>query len=318
MIAAVNSGFVRWLRSGSAEELARAVRDAEPSLAGLPVTPRGPLGQEDPKWWSANAWVGEDVLVKYAWSQPAAERLAHEIGVLSALARSQVPFLPEVVAASLDPVLLFVRRVAGSPLFGVVDAIDRDQAGAQLARFMAALHSEATRELLARTVPGMTSPVPQATTAQLRERFPRLARPGQRASVRRWCDWTDQVLSVPADAVAVHADLHGDNMVWDGVRLRAVLDFETVGLADPEYDLRAFPGPGLGPGLELFLAMVRHYERLTGRAVRIDRAMAWHVRTALGDALWHTEAGIPLPDHRTPPEWVDDVASRFAQLGMDP
>jgi hypothetical protein len=46
--------------------------------------------------------------------------------------------------------------------------------------------------------------------------------------------------------------------------------------------------------------------------------MAWHVRTALGDALWHTEAGLPLPDHRTPSEWVNDVAARFARLGIGP
>lgn len=294
------------------------MRDTQPSLAGLKVTVRGALGQENPRWWSANAWVGDDVLVKFAWSPEAAGQLAHEIGVLSALTGSQVPFLPEVVAASLDPVLLFIRRVAGSSLFSVVDTIDRDRAGAQLAQFMAALHSDTTRGLLARAVPGLTAPVPQATTADLRERFGSLARPGQRAAVLRWCDWTDQVLSVPADPVIVHADLHGDNMVWDGGRLRAVLDFETVALADPEYDLRAFPGPGLGPGLELLLATIGHYERLAGRPVRIDRVMAWHVRTALGDALWHTEAGIPLPDHRTPPEWVDDVASRFAQLGIDP
>jgi aminoglycoside phosphotransferase (APT) family kinase protein len=308
---------VRWLRSGSVEELARAVRAAAPSLAGLPVTGNG-LGQEDPKYWSAHAWVGDDVFVKYAWSQPAAERLAHEIGVLRALAGSQVPFLPEVVAASLDPVLLFTRRVAGSSLFHVVDSIDRDQAGAQLACFMAALNSGATRDLLTRAAVRLAVPVPQAATAELRERFLPCIRPGQREWVLRWCDWTDQVLSVPADSVVVHGDLHGDNMVWEGGRLRVVLDFEVAGLADPEYDLRGFPGPALGPGLELLLAMVAHYERYAGRPVGMDRVMAWHVRTALGDALWHTEAGIPLPDHRTPPEWVDDVARRFAELGIGP
>jgi hypothetical protein len=46
--------------------------------------------------------------------------------------------------------------------------------------------------------------------------------------------------------------------------------------------------------------------------------MAWHLRTALGDALWRSEAGIPLADHRTPPEWVDDLAVRFTMLGIDP
>ena len=30
--------------------------------------------------------------------------------------------------------------------------------------------------------------------------------------------------------------------------------------------------------------------------------MAWHVRTALGDVVWRTEAGMPLADHRTPPD----------------
>jgi hypothetical protein len=46
--------------------------------------------------------------------------------------------------------------------------------------------------------------------------------------------------------------------------------------------------------------------------------MAWHLRTALGDALWCSEAGIPLAEHRTPPEWVDDLAARFTMLGIDP
>lgn len=31
-----------------------------------------------------------------------------------------------------------------------------------------------------------------------------------------------------------------------------------------------------------------------------------------------SEAGIPLPDHRTPPERVDDLAVRFSALSIDP
>jgi hypothetical protein len=49
-----------------------------------------------------------------------------------------------------------------------------------------------------------------------------------------------------------------------------------------------------------------------------DRVMAWHLRNALGDALWRSEAGLPLADHRTPPEWVDDLAARIGALGIDP
>jgi hypothetical protein len=45
--------------------------------------------------------------------------------------------------------------------------------------------------------------------------------------------------------------------------------------------------------------------------------MAWHLRTALADALWRSEAGVPLPDHRTPAAWVDDLAHRFAALSIN-
>jgi hypothetical protein len=52
------------------------------------------------------------------------------------------------------------------------------------------------------------------------------------------------------------------------------VDFETVGAAEPEYELRAFPGPGLGPGVELLTAVMRHYERMSGRRLSADRVMA--------------------------------------------
>ena len=131
----------------------------------------------------------------------------------------------------------------------------------------------------------------------------------------QWCDWADEVLATQGPSVVVHGDLHGGNQVWDGEQLRAVVDFETVGLAEAEYDLRAFPGTG--PGVELLTATMGHYRAITGRELAADRVMAWHLRTALGDALWRSEAGVPLPDHRTPTEWVDDLATRFTALGLE-
>ena len=50
----------------------------------------------------------------------------------------------------------------------------------------------------------------------------------------------------------------------------------------------------MGPGLELLTAVMRHYQQVTGRQLSPARVMAWHLRQALGDALWHSEAGIPL------------------------
>ncbi|ETK33709.1 phosphotransferase family protein [Microbispora sp. ATCC PTA-5024] len=311
---------MRWLDGCSAEALGEALRVVAPELAGCSIRLPGAAGEEDPLWQSSSAVVGERFIAKFAWSRPAALRLAREIRIVTALARvPRVPFLPEVVACAMDPLLLVTRRVPGRSLFEVAGSIDRDRAGGQLACFLAALHDPAA---LARAEDAVGridgAQLPPATTAALRDRFARWIRPDQRREVMRWCDWADAVLARPGPAVLVHGDLHGDNQVWDGDRLRLVVDFETAGAAEPEYDLRTFPGPGMGPGLELLTAVMREYRRITGRPLSAARVMAWHLRTALGDALWRAEAGIPLADHRTPPEWVEDLAMRFSALGVDP
>jgi hypothetical protein len=74
----------------------------------------------------------------------------------------------------------------------------------------------------------------------------------------------------------------------------------------------------MGAGLELLSAIMCHYPQVTGRQLSADRVMAWHLRHALGDVLWRSEAGIPLADHRTPPQWVEDLAARFTALSIDP
>ena len=313
---------MRWLAECSAEALGEALRVVAPELSGCPVIVPvpDPAAQRDPQWWSSSAVADGRFLVKFAWSRPAAFRLAIEIGVLTALGREpRVPFLPTVVASSTDPVLLVTRIVPGASLFEVIDSIDRQRAGLQLARFLAALHHPAARQRAEAAVGELTGPrLPPAATATLRERFAPLARPGQRPIIMRWCDWADAALAWPGPAVLVHGDLHGDNQVWDHNQLRLVADFETVGAAEREYDLRAFPGPGMGPGVDLLTAVMRHYQQIAGRQLSADRVMAWHLRNALGDALWRSEAGIALADHRTPPEWVEDLAPRFTALGIDP
>ena len=313
---------MKWLAECSPAALREALKAVAPELSRCPVTVPvpDPAANADPLWWSSSAVVGERFIAKFAWSRPAALRLAREIGVLTALAREpEVPFLPEVVASSTDPLLLITRRVPGASLFEVVDSIDRDRAGLQLARFLAALHHPAARQRAEAAVGRLTGAhLPPATTGILRDRFGRWARPDQRPAVMRWCDWADAVLASPGPAVLVHGDLHGDNQVWDHDELRLVADYETVGAAEPEYDLRALPGPGMGPGIELLTAVMRHYQQSTGRLLSAERVMAWHLRNALGDALWRSEAGIPLPDHRTPSEWVEDLAARFNALGIDP
>jgi len=310
-----------WLAECSAAALGEAVQVVAPELSGYPLTVPGPAGKQDPQWHSGSEPLGDQFFVKFAWSRPAALQLAQEIAVLTALAREPaVPFLPEVVASSTGPLLLITRRVTGTSLFDVAGTVGPDRAASQIVRFLAALHHPATRRRAEAAVGSLTGAQlpPTVTTRTLRDRLGTWIRPGQRRTVIRWCDWTDAVLASPGPAVLVHGDLHGDNQVWDHDELRLVMDFATTGAAEPEYELRAFPGPGMGPGLELLTAVMRHYQQVTGRQLSADRVMAWHLRQTLGDALWHSEAGIPLNDHRTPPQWVDDLAARFSALGIDP
>jgi hypothetical protein len=233
---------MKWLAECSAEALGEALRVVAPELSGAPVTipVPDPAVKGDPLWWSSSAVVGERFIVKFAWSRPAALRLAHEIGVLTALVREpRIPFLPEVVASSTDPVLLITRLVPGVSLFKVISSIDPDRAGQQLARFLAALHHPSARqraEAVVGTLGGVR--LPPATTWTLRERFGRWVRPDQRRVIMRWCDWCDAVLTSPGLAVLVHGDLHGNNQVWDQGKLRLVVDLETAGAAEPEYDPR--------------------------------------------------------------------------------
>jgi aminoglycoside phosphotransferase (APT) family kinase protein len=307
---------MRWLSEPSPAAVTEALRAAVPELSGLPFDIPDLSGQDDPVWQTSSAALGEDFFVKFAWSRAAARFVLHQISVLGALGcEPAVPFLPEVVASSTDPLILVTRRVRGSSLFKVVDSIDTDHAGLQLARFLAALHGDETRRRVEAVTGAVTAWYPMVTTSALRERFGRWVRAEQQRKVAGWCDWADEILAEPCPLVLVHGDLHGDNQVWDGGELKVVLDFENVGTGEPEYELRGFPGPGMGPGLELLTAVMRHYERMTGRGLSTERVMAWHIRQALGDALWRSEAGIPLPDHRTPGEWVTDLAARFRRLG---
>ncbi|MEU8225669.1 aminoglycoside phosphotransferase family protein [Kribbella sp. NPDC048915] len=309
---------MRWLDKCSAQAVTDALRVIAPELADDEISVREKFGEEDPEWWAASAMVGDRCVAKFAWSRPAALRVAHEIDVLEALTDlPSVPYVPEIVASSTDPLLLVTRRIHGTALFDIVDTIDRNHAGRQLATFLAALHDPTTLDRVEHSTGELAPALMQpATTETIREGFVRWIRPDQVAAVMRWCDWTDEVLATPAPQVLVHGDLHGGNQVWNADELQVIVDFETAGTAEPEYDLRAFPGTG--PGVELLQYTSTHYRALTGRPLSAERIMAWHLRTTLADALWRCESGVPLPDHRTPSAWVADLSTRFTILGLTP
>jgi aminoglycoside phosphotransferase (APT) family kinase protein len=267
-------------------------------------------------------------LAKFAFSEPTAVRVWHEAGVLELL-RGQAFGVPELVAASPNPAVLVTRIVErGVPLSYELVRVSMpervDALGAELARFLANLHAPQILALARERLDDplrIPEPGLQATTDELRFQFTPMVGARQRARVRRWCDWVDEQLAAPADVVFVHGDFHPYNQLWDAGELRLLLvaDFETSGAAEPEYDFRVIPS--FGPGVHLLTSTIDQYVALTGRRLSLERIMALHLRTTLGDALWRSEAGLPLllprPGGGTPGDYVDELAARFALLGIE-
>lgn len=83
---------MKWLSECSPAAVRAALEAVAPELSGYPITVPGPEGKEDPAFHAGAVILGE-VVVKFAWSRPAALRLAREIGILTALADGPVvPF----------------------------------------------------------------------------------------------------------------------------------------------------------------------------------------------------------------------------------
>ena len=68
---------MKWLAECSVAALREALMAVAPELGGYPVTVPGPDGKEDPLWHSGCVPAGDQFFVKFAWSRPAARRLAH-------------------------------------------------------------------------------------------------------------------------------------------------------------------------------------------------------------------------------------------------
>ena len=320
---------VGWLSEYSEPALRSALRVAGAGLDQLPIQLTGTNDLSRPPWASGSATIDGRFLAKFAFSEPTAVRVWHEARVLKVLAEQPAFDVPDLVAASPDPACLATRIVEGGvPLsYDLVRASipeHLDAVGAELARFLAHLHApqilalarERLDEPLRIPEPGL-----QATTDELRLRFTPMIQRRHRARVRRWCDWVDEQLASPATIVFVHGDFHPYNQLWDPQELRLLLvaDFETSGIAEPEYDFGAIPS--FGPGIDLLVSTINEYVALTGRQLSLERIMALHLRTSLGDALWRTEAGLPLllprPGGGTPDHYVDELAARFALLGIE-
>jgi aminoglycoside phosphotransferase (APT) family kinase protein len=308
-----------WLAECSIEAVRVALANACPDLAALPIVLHDSWVETgNPLWARSSAFVENAWVVKLAWTELAAVKLEREIQTLRALATSDhPPPVRRVHASSSDPVLLVAPFVAGAPVTG--EMIERysptqtQRLADELAEVLAAFHDPATRHAVIRAQVRLPIPTPQANTTELRERFCPMLDLRRRELVRSWCDWSDNVLAAPAEPVVLHGDFHGYNIIIDETQaVRVILDVEEASYGDYHYDFRYLPAQEAT--LSLFLGTVATYERFTGRHVALDRVMAWHVRTVLGDALWRTEATVELPEGGTPTKWVDELDERLNTL----
>jgi aminoglycoside phosphotransferase (APT) family kinase protein len=316
-----------WSSGYTDASLRDALAAAAPGLADLPIALDGTPDLSRPLWASSRATVGRHVIAKFAHSEQTAERIWREAQVLGLLGGELELPVPKLVAGGRNPAFSSTELISGgAPLsYATVAAAapERiDELADQLATFLVQLHAASTltrvRERLD-SLPRLPQPALHVSTDRLRAGFTTMIEPRQRSMVSRWCDWVDEQLSRSADVVFVHGDLHPYNQLWDldEPRLLAVVDFESSGLAEPEFDLRVLPV--YGPGVDLLVSTVKRYEVLSTRKLSLPRTMAFYLLNYLGDALWRTEAGISLPEPGdSPSAYVEEAAGRLAALGIDP
>jgi aminoglycoside phosphotransferase (APT) family kinase protein len=303
-----------WLEGPTAGAIRTAVRCVAPGLSGEVRLNEGLLLSSIPFWQRGTAWLGAEHVVKFAWSEDGAAQLDRERRVLLALAETPYRrWLPPIEATPERPVLIVTRRVTGAPCEGVVAADPVGAVAEELAEAIAALHDPGVLAAVTRAVGDLPGPTPQADTEAIRRGLGPFAHPAHLPLVGRWCDWVDDVQADRAgERVLLHGDPHGHNLVVDAGHLRCVLDYDAVSAGDHHFDFRYLPA--VEPTIGFFRRAAEAYERRTGRTVEPAPVLAWHIRTVLGDALWRSQAGVPLPGGGTVDGWIEEMRARIDAL----
>lgn len=203
----------------------RLLADQHPSL-------RGPLHRVAHGWDNAVFRLGDDLAVRLPRRETAAHLIAHEQRWLPSLAR-RVPVPIPVPVAVGEPDELYPWRWSVVPWFAGRRALDlaphdRDAFAGELAGVLRALHTTAPSEAPRNPYRGVPMAERDHTVRERLTALPELLRVWDAGLAASGWD---------GPPLWLHGDLHPGNIVVDGTRLAALIDFGDVCAGDPASDL---------------------------------------------------------------------------------
>jgi hypothetical protein len=101
-------------------------------------------------------------------------------------------------------------------------------------------------------------------------------------------------LTDPTSGTVVHGDAHLNNVIWNGSRVAAVLDFEWARLGPPDLELQ----PLLASHGAVIRSMVDGYPAIVGHEHVVERLWLYDLAAVLRDLF-----NKPVPDDGVVPSW---------------
>jgi aminoglycoside phosphotransferase len=289
------------------ERFERVAEAAKLTVDALPV--RLPSDSND-------AWRVGDLVLRICWRGDRT-RLQREAVILEHLP-DEVPHVRLADAGVIDDLTWTLSHwVPGTMLSAAwpsLDAAQRRTAAEQLGHALQALHAwepspEVRAALAARTPQRNTSdvigaelnPLPVDRALQLVEPATHLENVDPHAIVQLGEELKRlrpiDALRNPNEGVVVHGDAHLDNVLWDGTRLVALIDFEWARLGPPDLELQPML---VFDDVEILIRSIVHsYPGIAAHPRFVERLWLYDLAATLRDLLVKS----PLPATDDVPSW---------------
>ena len=265
---------------------------------------------------SNDVWRVGDLVLRICWRGDRS-RLQREARILEHLPDG-VPHVRLADAGSNHGLTWTLTHwVPGTMLSQCWAELDRSQrctAAEQLGRALSALHAwaptpEVRAALAARPAQVDTSGVVGADLNPLPvDRLLRLVEPAvhlENVDPRSVVQLGEEIerlrgvdpLKNPSDGVVVHGDAHLNNVLWDGTRLVALLDFEWARLGPPDLELQ--PLLVADDATALIRSVIRAYPDIAAHPQFVQRLWLYDLSATLRDLL----VKAPIPATADLPRW---------------